>query len=81
MKDHQHPYLKAGYQFPDIPQGFDEIAALYHPGGEVVLDFASMGPKDFAYVEEHDIKIEWPWKEGFKPMPNDWETIGIMPLW
>lgn len=76
----KHPMLKINHAFPLIPAGFDQVSVIYYPSGECELDFVNHARRDFA-SETNDINIEWPFIEGFVPGENDWEQIGVLPLY
>jgi hypothetical protein len=76
-----HSKLKPDYTPPDIPEGFDQLSAMYHPDGDVIIDFINHEKRDFAYADESGIDFEWPWVDDFKPQPEDWKAIDFHPLW
>lgn len=78
-KQVKHHAIKSGYCLPEIPHGYDKRVAMLYPDGEWVLDFVNNVRCDFA-SEHQDINLEWPFKAGFIPFADDWETIGFMPL-
>lgn len=34
-----------------------------------------------SHEAEEEVEYPWPWREGFKPMPADWDAIGIPHLY
>lgn len=73
-----------GWALPQPPEGFTQPVAFYHPCGDVALDWTRNPASDFA--SEHEFLdgqgvIDWPFAPNATPSVEDWEDIGITPLW
>lgn len=71
--------LKSNWVKPVIPDGYDQICVFTYPDGEAVLDFVNHETASFA-SEEFDVKLDWPWQDGYSPADKDWSSLGILPL-
>lgn len=86
-----HPFLKPGWVKPVSPAGYPHCVAILAPtrrAGESAftnqwsIDFMNTEQGTFASHEaEEEVEYPWPWREGFKPMPADWDAIGIPHLY
>lgn len=61
--------------YPTPPEGFDEVVACVYQG-DTELDFVNRTNRSFA-SEVQDVKIAWPWKDGYLPLVSDWALLGI----
>lgn len=68
--------LKNGYKTPELMSGYDQLSAFFYEDGSIALDFVNHTRRDFA-SEEHEIELDWPWEDGYKPTAKDWESIGF----
>lgn len=73
-----------GWALPKPPVGFTRPVAFYYPDGDVVLDWTREPSRDFA--SEHEFLdgqgvIDWPFAPKATPSVEDWEDLGITPLW
>ena len=71
-----HPKLIVNYEFPVVPEGFDQPCAIYYPDGDIELDFVNHERRDFA-SESIEIKVQWPWIASYKPTESDWMNLGF----
>ncbi|MDH0960902.1 hypothetical protein EGJ86_22280 [Pseudomonas sp. o96-267] len=79
----QHPMLVPGWIAPEPPAGYRNLVAILCPvkvdsrsTTAWFLDYLNTESAAFA-SEEQEVEVAWPWVDGFKPLADDWDSIGI----
>ncbi|WP_017461435.1 hypothetical protein [Dyella ginsengisoli] len=78
-----HEKIRAEWQMPPVPAGYDEVTAVEEEPYRWRPDFVAWEKPGFASQDKAvppSALPAWPWQEGFTPTAADWLAIGFFPF-